>query len=113
LKQRRIEEIILAEMMANTCIGATARGGAELGYHVILVRDATAVFTPEAMHSAHQLNGPLRMLFCRLMSCLPSWLKRELGAQKSSYRTDPSGWRIPHDLPGRALAFAQYANSDR
>jgi nicotinamidase-related amidase len=58
LKQRRIEEIILAGMMANTCIEATARGGAELGYHVTLVPDATAAFTHEAMHSAHQINGP-------------------------------------------------------
>jgi nicotinamidase-related amidase len=58
LKQRRIEEIILAGMMANTCIEATARGGAELGYHATLVRDAPAAFSPETMHSAHQINGP-------------------------------------------------------
>jgi nicotinamidase-related amidase len=45
-------------MMANTCIEATGRGGAELGYHVTLVPDATAAFSPEAMHSAHQINGP-------------------------------------------------------
>ena len=44
--------------MANTCIEATARCGAELGYHVTLVRDATAAFSPEAMHAAHQINGP-------------------------------------------------------
>ena len=44
--------------MANTCIEATARCGAELGYHVTLVRDATAAFSSEAMHSAHQINGP-------------------------------------------------------
>ena len=28
-------------MVANTCVEATARCGAEHGYHVILVRDAT------------------------------------------------------------------------
>jgi len=45
-------------MMANTCIEATGRCGAELGYHVTLVRDATAAFSPEAMRAAHEINGP-------------------------------------------------------
>ena len=58
LKQRSIEKIILAGMMANTCIEATARCGAEFGYHVTLVRDATAAFSSEAMHAAHEINGP-------------------------------------------------------
>lgn len=30
----------------------------ELGYHVTLVKDATAAFTREMMHAAHELNGP-------------------------------------------------------
>ena len=30
----------------------------ELGYHVTLVRDATAAFTKAMMHAAHELNGP-------------------------------------------------------
>ena len=30
----------------------------ELGYHVTLVRDATAAFKTEMMHAAHELNGP-------------------------------------------------------
>jgi nicotinamidase-related amidase len=58
LKQRRIANIIVVGMTANTCVEATARGGAELGYHVTLVRDATAAFSFEAMHSAHEINGP-------------------------------------------------------
>jgi len=58
LKQRGIEKIIVVGMMANTCVEATARGGAETGYHVTLVRDATAAFGPEAMHAAHDINGP-------------------------------------------------------
>jgi nicotinamidase-related amidase len=58
LKQRGIEKIIVAGMLANTCVEATARCGAELGYHVTLVRDATAAFSPEAMRAAHEINGP-------------------------------------------------------
>lgn len=30
----------------------------ELGYHVTLVTDATAAFSPDMMHSAHKLNRP-------------------------------------------------------
>ena len=58
LKQRRIAKIIVAGMTANMCIEATARCGAELGYHVTLVRDATAASSFEAMHAAHEINGP-------------------------------------------------------
>ena len=58
LKQRTIEKIIVAGMVANTCVEATARYGAELGYHVTLVRDATAASSFEAMHAAHEINGP-------------------------------------------------------
>ena len=58
LKQRRIEKIIVAGIVANTCVEATARAAAELGYHVTLVRDATAALSPEAMHAAHEINGP-------------------------------------------------------
>ena len=53
-----IEKIILIGMLANTCIESTGRYGMELGYHVTLVKDATAAFNQEAMHAAHSINGP-------------------------------------------------------
>jgi nicotinamidase-related amidase len=58
LKQFGISRVILVGMIANTCIEATGRFAAELGYHVTLVKDATAAFSPEAMHAAHAINGP-------------------------------------------------------
>ena len=58
LKQRGIEKIIVAGMVANTCVEGTARCGAQLGYHVTLVRDATAAFSSDAMRAAHDINGP-------------------------------------------------------
>jgi nicotinamidase-related amidase len=58
LKQRGIEKIIIMGVLANTCVEGTARCGAELGYHVTLVRDATAAFSDEAMRAAHEINGP-------------------------------------------------------
>jgi nicotinamidase-related amidase len=58
LKQFGLERIIIAGMVANTCVEATARRGAELGYHVTLVCDATAAFSDNAMRAAHDINGP-------------------------------------------------------
>ena len=57
LKQRGIQKIILVGMVANTCIEATARLGMELGYHVTLIKDATAAFSHEGIHAAHEVNG--------------------------------------------------------
>jgi nicotinamidase-related amidase len=58
LKQYEISHVILIGLIANTCIEATGRFAMELGYHLTLVRDATAAFSAEAMHAAHELNGP-------------------------------------------------------
>lgn len=58
LRRRGVEQVIAIGMLANTCIETTARFAAELGYHVTLVRDATAAFSPAAMQAAHDINGP-------------------------------------------------------
>jgi nicotinamidase-related amidase len=58
LKQRGVSRIILIGLIANTCIETTAKYGVELGYHVTLVRDATAAASPDVMRSAHDINAP-------------------------------------------------------
>ena len=58
LKQKRISHVILMGLIANTCIEGTARAAVDLGYHVTLVRDATAAFDHDAMHAAHEINAP-------------------------------------------------------
>ncbi|MUV14513.1 isochorismatase family cysteine hydrolase [Noviluteimonas gilva] len=58
LKQKGITHVIIAGLLANTCIEATGRYATELGYHVTLVRDATAAMQHDMMHAAHELNGP-------------------------------------------------------
>ncbi len=58
LKQHGISHVIVIGLLANTCIESTGRYAMELGYHVTLVRDATAAFTQAMMHAAHELNGP-------------------------------------------------------
>ncbi|RWA52276.1 hypothetical protein AU476_18095 [Cupriavidus sp. UYMSc13B] len=45
-------------MLANTCIESTVHYAMELGYHVTLVKDATAAFERQMMHAAHELDGP-------------------------------------------------------
>ena len=57
LRQRGITRVVVTGLLANTCVEATARAAMELGYHVTLVKDATATFTVEMMHAAHGLNG--------------------------------------------------------
>jgi len=44
-------------MVANTCIEGTARFGMELGYHVTLIKDATAAFEQEGMHGRTRSTG--------------------------------------------------------
>ncbi len=58
LKQHGVCKVVVVGMLANTCIESTARFAAELGYHVTLVRDATAAFSEEALTAAHDINGP-------------------------------------------------------
>jgi nicotinamidase-related amidase len=58
LKRHGKEKIIVIGLIANTCIEATARIGMELGYHVTLVRDATAARSREALHAALDIDGP-------------------------------------------------------
>jgi nicotinamidase-related amidase len=58
LRQRGVERVIVIGLLANTCVETTAKFAAELGYHVTLVRDATAAFSSQAMQAAHEINGP-------------------------------------------------------
>jgi nicotinamidase-related amidase len=58
LKQHGITHVVIVGLLANTCIEATARYATELGYHVTLVKDATAALKREMMYAAHDLNGP-------------------------------------------------------
>lgn len=58
LRQHGITHVIFVGLLANTCVESTGRYAMELGYHVTLVRDATAAYTKEMMHAAHELNGP-------------------------------------------------------
>jgi nicotinamidase-related amidase len=58
LKQHGIQKIVLVGFIANSCVEATGRYGMELGYHVTLIKDATAAFSPEGM-AALRVNGPM------------------------------------------------------
>jgi len=58
LKQHGIEKIVLVGFIANSCVEATARFGMELGFHVTLIKDATAAFNPEGMTAA-RVNAKL------------------------------------------------------
>jgi nicotinamidase-related amidase len=58
LRNHGIDHIILAGMRGNACIEATARYGVELGYHVTLVKDATAAFSHAEWAATMEVNAP-------------------------------------------------------
>ena len=58
LKKHGIHRLIIIGLIAHTCIEATVRYAAELGYDVTVVRDATADYSDEMMHAALDINMP-------------------------------------------------------
>ena len=58
LKKHGIHQLIVIGLIAHTCVEATVRYAAELGYEVTVVRDATADYSDEMMHAALDINLP-------------------------------------------------------
>src|SRR5262249_24947972 len=58
LKKHGIRKLIVIGLIAHTCIEATVRFAAELGYDVTVVKDATADYSDEMMHAALDINLP-------------------------------------------------------
>jgi len=58
LKKHGIHKLIVIGLIAHTCVEATVRYAAELGYEVTVVRDATADYSDEEMHAALDVNLP-------------------------------------------------------
>jgi len=58
LKKQGVHKLIVIGLIATTCVEATVRFAAELGYEVTMVRDATADLSNEKMHAALDINIP-------------------------------------------------------
>jgi len=58
LKRHGIHRLIVIGLIAHTCVEATVRYAAELGYDVTVIRDATADYSDEEMHAALDVNIP-------------------------------------------------------
>ena len=58
LKKHGIHQLVVIGLIAHTCIEATVRFAAELGYQVTVVKDATADYSDEMMHAALDINLP-------------------------------------------------------
>src|SRR5271165_726508 len=58
LKKHGIHQLIVIGLIAHTCVEATVRFAAELGYEVTVVKDATADYSDEMMHAALDVNLP-------------------------------------------------------
>jgi nicotinamidase-related amidase len=75
LKQHGIKKIVLVGFIANSCVEATARFGMELGFHVTLIKDATAAFNPEGMTAARvnaKLFAHAELTTKELLAALPA-----------------------------------------
>ena len=58
LKKHGILQLVVIGLIAHTCVEATVRFAAELGYEVTVVKDAVADYSDEAMHAALDINLP-------------------------------------------------------
>src|SRR5262249_27277536 len=58
LKKHGIHKLIVMGLIAHTCVEATVRFAAELGYEVTMVKDATADYSNEEMHAGLEVNIP-------------------------------------------------------
>ena len=58
LKKHGIHKLIVIGLIAHTCIEATVRYAAELGYEVTVVNDAVADYSDREMHAALEVNLP-------------------------------------------------------
>ena len=58
LKRQGIQKLIVIGLVAHTCVEATVRFAAELGYDVVVVRDATADYSEREMSAALDINLP-------------------------------------------------------
>ena len=58
LKKHGIHQLIVMGLIAHTCVEATVRYAAELGYEATLVKDATADYSDVEMHAALDVNIP-------------------------------------------------------
>ncbi|AQT79432.1 isochorismatase [Mycolicibacterium litorale] len=58
LKRHGIRRIIVVGLIAHTCVEATVRYGAELGYDVTVVKDATASYSDTEMAAALDVAMP-------------------------------------------------------
>ena len=58
LKKHGVHQLIVIGLIAHTCVEATIRYAAELGYEVTMVKNATTSYSDDHMHAALDVNIP-------------------------------------------------------
>jgi nicotinamidase-related amidase len=58
LKKQGVHQLIVIGLIAHTCVDATVRYAAELGYEVTVVKAATADYSDEEMRAVLEINIP-------------------------------------------------------
>lgn len=72
LRQRGIRHVVMAGLVANTCLEATARYAYEHGYALTMLHDTTAGFTHETKEVAAKSIWPL---FANEVLSVEEWTK--------------------------------------
>ncbi|PMD18992.1 Isochorismatase hydrolase [Hyaloscypha hepaticicola] len=72
LRQRDITNLVMGGLTSNTCLESTARYAYEFGYHVTMLKDATAGFTIEQKNAATEIVWPL---FAHEVKTVGEWIK--------------------------------------
>jgi ureidoacrylate peracid hydrolase len=93
LKKHGIHQLIVIGLIAHTCVEATVRYAAELGYEVTVVRDATADYSDEEMHAALDVNLPSYASIASTQEIMDS-----ISALEDS-RASEGGEKSPADAP--------------
>lgn len=58
LKKHGIHRLVVMGLITHTCVESTVRYGAELGYDITVVKDATASYSDQHMRAALEVNMP-------------------------------------------------------
>ena len=97
LKVHGIHRLIVIGLLANTCVEATVRFGAELGYDVTVVKDATAATSADEMHAALEVNLPnYANALLTASEIVESLSRSEVGSAVSA--VPMRGARVPREL---------------
>ncbi|KAI4715898.1 subtilisin-like protein [Aureobasidium sp. EXF-10727] len=102
LQQHKIDHVVVAGLVANTCMESTARDAYEHGYALTMLSDCTAGFSQEAKEAAVKMIWPMfatkvELLVFPKTSCAPTSAANAYAIKESHHV--PRGWSRISSVP--------------